>query len=49
MDKTILIQSIRQKYDAVQGVLHERGRRIWAASEASQLGWGVTLRRKVFF
>jgi len=42
MDKTIQIQSIRQKYAAVQGVLHERGRRIWAASEASQLGWGGT-------
>ena len=40
MDRTTLIQSIRQKYAAVQGVLHERGRRIWAASEARQLGWG---------
>jgi len=40
MDRVTLIQSIRQKYDAVQSVLHERGRRIWAASEASQLGWG---------
>ena len=40
MDRITLIQSIRQKYDAVQSVLHERGRRIWAASEASQLGRG---------
>jgi hypothetical protein len=40
MDKSIVIQSIRQKYDAVQEVLHERGRRVWAASEALQLGWG---------
>jgi transposase len=40
MDRTALIQSIRQKYAALQGILHERGRRIWAASEASQLGWG---------
>jgi len=40
MDKVILMESIRQKYDAVRGVLHERGRRIWAASEACQLGWG---------
>jgi transposase len=40
MNKTILIQSVRQKYDAVRGVLHERGRRIWAASEARQIGWG---------
>jgi len=40
MDNSIVIQSIRQKYDAVQDVLHERGRRVWAASEALQLGWG---------
>jgi len=35
-----MIQSIRQKYADVQAVLHERGRRIWAASEARQIGWG---------
>ena len=29
-----MIQSIRQKYNAVRDVLHERGRRVWAASEA---------------
>jgi hypothetical protein len=40
MNKSLAIQSIRQKYDAVQEVLHERGRRIWAASESLQLGWG---------
>ena len=40
MDNSIVIQSIRLKYDAVQDVLHERGRRVWAASEALQLGWG---------
>ena len=40
MDKSIAIRSIRQKYDAVYEILHERGRRIWAASEAQQLGWG---------
>ena len=40
MDKVTLMESIRHKYEAVQGVLHERGRRIWAASEARQLGWG---------
>jgi len=40
MDKVILMESIRQKYGAVRGVLHERGRRIWAASEAEQLGRG---------
>jgi len=40
MDKTTLIQSIRQKFVAVEGILHERGRRIWAAAEARQIGWG---------
>jgi hypothetical protein len=40
MDKSLVIQSVRQKYDAVHEVLHERGRRIWAASEAQQLGRG---------
>ena len=44
MEKSPLIASIRQKYTAVRGVLHERGRRIWAASEARQLGrGGITL------
>jgi hypothetical protein len=37
MDKSIAIQSIREKYAAVQNVLHQRGRRIWAATEALQL------------
>jgi transposase len=40
MDKLILIQRIREKYTGLQAVLHERARRIWAASEARQLGWG---------
>jgi transposase len=40
MDKPSMIQSLRQKYAAVQDILHERGRRIWAASEARQIGWG---------
>jgi len=35
-----MIQLIRQKYHAVHDVLHQRGRRIWAASGAQQLGWG---------
>ena len=35
-----MLQSLRQKYSAVRDVLHERGRRIWAATEAQQLGWG---------
>ena len=40
MEKSVLIQSVRQKYNAVREVLHERGRRIWAAAEAQQLGRG---------
>jgi transposase len=40
MEKTILIQSIRTKYEGVQHVLHERAKRIWAAAEARQIGWG---------
>lgn len=40
MDKTILIQSIRAKYESIQPLLHERVRRIWAATEARQIGWG---------
>jgi len=44
MDKTILIRSIREKYEGIQQVLHERAKRIWAATEARQIGWGgVTL------
>src|SRR5215469_12844519 len=40
MDQSTMIQSIRQKYNDVRDILHERGRRIWAASEARQIGWG---------
>jgi transposase len=44
MERSSLIESIRRKYSAVRVVLHERGRRIWAASEARQLGrGGITL------
>jgi hypothetical protein len=44
MERNHLLASIRQKYTAVHGVLHERGRRIWVASEARQLGrGGITL------
>ena len=35
-----MIHTIRLKYASVQKVLHERGRRIWAATAAQQLGWG---------
>jgi hypothetical protein len=40
MNRAILIQTIRKKYAGIQPVLHERARRIWAAVEAQQLGWG---------
>jgi hypothetical protein len=40
MNKALLIQTIRKKYAGIQPVLHERVRRIWAAEEAQQLGWG---------
>jgi hypothetical protein len=44
MERAVLVESIRQKYAAVREVLHERGRRIWAAAEAQQLGrGGITL------
>ena len=44
MEKAIVIQLIRTKYEGIRPVLHERGRRIWAASEAQQLGrGGITL------
>jgi len=40
MEELVMIHTIRLKYASVQKVLHERGRRIWAATEAQQLGWG---------
>jgi len=40
MDKAQLIESIRTKYAGIQYVLHERARRIWAATESRQLGRG---------
>jgi hypothetical protein len=33
-------QSIRRKYELLGGILDERGRRLWAAVEASQIGRG---------
>jgi hypothetical protein len=34
------IDSVRQKYQALAGIMDERVRRRWAASEAIALGWG---------
>jgi hypothetical protein len=44
LNKEAVIETLRQKWDAMQNHLDERGRRIWAASEAQALGHGgVTL------
>ena len=34
------VQSIRVKYESLKSVLNERARRLWAATEARELGWG---------
>ena len=40
MEKSIIVGAIRKKYNDIGPILHERARRIWAASEARQLGRG---------
>jgi len=40
MDTTELEETIRKKFDALQRVLNERGRRLWAATEARAIGYG---------
>lgn len=40
MDST-LVRRIRLKYRSLSGMMDERMRRQWAASEAADLGWGV--------
>ncbi len=35
-----LKESIARKFEALSDVLDERGRRLWAAAEARELGWG---------
>jgi len=35
-----VVEDIRAKYEAIRGTLHERGRRLWAAAEATSVGWG---------
>jgi hypothetical protein len=43
-NKEAVVETLRRKWDAMQIHLDERGRRIWAASEAEALGHGgVTL------
>jgi hypothetical protein len=39
-NKEVVVETLRRKWDAMQNHLDERGRRIWAASEAEALGHG---------
>ncbi len=34
------IRSVRSKFESLKSILNERARRLWAASEARELGWG---------
>jgi hypothetical protein len=44
MDKTLLVEAVRQKYDLLQPIMNERMRRQWAAAEALSLPrGGVTI------
>jgi transposase len=44
MDSTTVIESVRSKYQSLRSFLTERTRRLWAATEAREIGWGgVTL------
>ena len=40
MVESTVIESVRRKFQRLQGVLDERGRRLWAACEALELGHG---------
>ena len=40
MYKEDIIESIREKFGRLSGVLDERGRRVWASVEAESLGYG---------
>jgi hypothetical protein len=40
MQDAQLIARIRRKFGQLQGALNERSRRLWAASEALEIGWG---------
>jgi hypothetical protein len=39
-DKEAVVETLRRKWDTMQNHLDERGRRVWAASEADALGHG---------
>src|SRR3989304_8541058 len=40
MQDAQIIARIRRKFRQLQGALNERSRRLWAASEALEIGWG---------
>jgi hypothetical protein len=40
MQDAQIIARIRRKFRQLQGSLNERSRRLWAASEALEIGWG---------
>ena len=40
MPDAVLVDWVRQKYQALRGTLHEQSRRLWAAAEARSLGRG---------
>jgi hypothetical protein len=40
MQDAQVIARIRRKFRQLQGALNERSRRLWAASEAMEIGWG---------
>ncbi len=40
MQDAQVIARIRRKFQRLRGALNERSRRLWAASEALEIGWG---------
>ena len=40
MPDSVVVEWVREKYQAVAGSLTERSRRLWAAAEARSMGWG---------
>lgn len=40
MVDAMAIQSVKTKFESLKNILNERARRLWAASEARELGWG---------
>jgi hypothetical protein len=40
MADTALVESLRRKYQTLSPLLNERQRRLWAAAEAEEIGWG---------